>query len=302
MRARGAAAPAPTLSADAKDALAREPVTTEHGRAALREGLFFFGTQRRLGIFHTRRAAVARLAWTLLTESAEPRAGAPIPKRAQRTPTYELAVAAVPALRKTNARTERRMVLRGAFLACGSLAAPARGYHLEFVPPDADAAQRLLALLRAEGLEPRIAPREARRIVYFKDVDAIAQVLAAIGAGSALLQLEGRRAVKETKNRIHRLVNMEAANVDRATSAATAQREVIAFLADAYGLARLPAPLRSAAELRLAYPAETLAELARRCDPIVNKSTMGARIAALVRLAQKTGMGTGEKGSSSTSV
>lgn len=290
--------PLQSLSADAKDALAREPVPTEHARSALREGLFYFGTDRRTGRFRTQRAAVARLARSLHDE----RPIEILPRtRLQRMPTYELAVGSVAALGKMNARHDRRMALRGAFLACGSLAAPARGYHLEFIPPDVDATQNLLALLRAENLEPSVGLRKGRSIVYFKGVDAIAHVLATIGAGAALLRLEDVRALKETKNRIHRLVNTEAANVDRATSAATAQREMIAFLADAHGLARLSAPLRAAAELRLAHPTETLAELGRRCNPSANKSTMGGRIAALMRLAQQVGAAP-EKGSRRNSV
>ena len=58
--------------------------------------------------------------------------------------------------------------------------------------------------------------------MYFKDVDAIVAVLAAIGAFEAVLHLEDVRALKETKNRIHRLVNTEAANVERAAGAAAA--------------------------------------------------------------------------------
>ncbi len=299
--------PLQSLSADAKDALAREPIPTEHARAALREGLFYFGTNRRTGTFRTQRPAVARLARSLFSAHAdEPRrAEGPIRVvpgiRLQRAPTYELVIGTVTVLGKMNARYDRRMALRGAFLACGSLGAPARGYHLEFIPPDADATRSLLALLRAEELEPSVGLRKGRSIVYFKGVDAIAHVLATIGAGAALLRLEDLRALKETKNRIHRLVNMEAANVDRATSAAAAQREMIAFLVDAYGLARLSAPLRAAAELRLAHPTETLAELGRRCDPPVNKSTMGGRIVTLVRLAQQPGMAQ-EKGSPGNSV
>jgi DNA-binding protein WhiA len=206
--------------------------------------------------------------------------------RLYRRPMFEIeAETHVPA-RRPAARCDRRMELRGAFLACGSLASPARGYHLEFVPPSDDAADRLVALLRAEGLEPKVAPRKGRRIVYFKDVDAITDFLAAIGAAQAVFALEDARALKETKNRLHRLVNTETANVDRAASAAVAQREAIALVADAYGLGKLAPRLREIAELRLAYPSDTLAELGRRCNPPVQKSTANNRIAALLRLAR----------------
>ncbi len=278
-----------SLSADAKDALARTPVASNHCRAALRDGLAIYGVDARFGAFRTQRAAVARLAWSLLDDRKEHRVRKVGGTRLRRLPTYEFdAVAFVPK-RKPAARCDRRMELRGAFLACGSLASPARGYHLEFVPPDDGATDRLISLLRAEGLEPKIAPRKGRRIVYFKDVDAITAFLAAIGASSAVFALEDVRALKETKNRIHRLVNTEAANVDRSMSAAAAQREAIALVVDAHGLASLSRPLREIAELRLAHPTETLAEIGRRCNPPVQKSTVANRLAALVKLARAIG-------------
>ena len=276
-----------TLSADAKDALARAEVVAPHCRAALRFGLFYYGVDRARRMFRTQRPALARLAWSLLDDRKE----RPIRKvagaRLYRTPTYEIDVAPPLAIPKAGARCDRRMELRGAFLACGSLAMPAHGYHLEFMPPGDAAARRLTALLRGEGLAPKRTSRKARTIVYFKDIEAITQILASIGASHAMLHIEDVRAFKETKNRIRRLVNTEAANVDRATSAAAAQREAIALLADAHGLRNLSAPLREAAELRLAHPTETLAELGRRCNPAVMKSTLNGRIAALLRLARR---------------
>ncbi len=277
-----------TLSGDAKDALAREVVTQPHCRAALLVGLLRFGSAEGSSIFRTQRSALARLAWSLMDDRKEREIRKMPGKRLVRFPTYEID-AATPTASDTLAkhRCDRRMELRGAFLACGSLASPARGYHVEFVPPNDERMGRLVALLRAEGLDPKIAPRKGKRIVYFKDIDAITQVLAVIGASHAVLQLEDIRALKETKNRIHRLVNTEAANVDRAMSAAAAQREAIAYVVEAYGLRRLSKPLREAAELRLAHPTETLAELGRRCTPPAQKSTINGRIAALLRIARE---------------
>ena len=277
-----------TLSGDAKDALAREVVSRSHCRVALLDGLVRFGSAEGSNVFRTQRSALARLAWSLM-DDRKGREIRKVPgKRLARLPTYEI-VAEAPSLSTVlpKQRCDRRMELRGAFLACGSLASPARGYHVEFVPPGYARADRLVALLRAEGLDPKIAPRKGRRIVYFKGIDAITQVLAVIGASRAVLQLEDIRALKETKNRIHRLVNTEAANVDRAMRAAAAQREAIAYVVEAYGLRRLSKPLREAAELRLAYPTETLAELGRRCMPPAKKSTINGRIAALLRIARE---------------
>jgi DNA-binding transcriptional regulator WhiA len=285
-------AQAPTLSADAKDALARTKIEAAHCRDALLYGLLFYGVHRERAAFRTQRPALARLVWSLLQD----RKDRPIRKvaglRLHRATTYEIDVPPPAPDIRHGARCDRRMELRGAFLGCGSLALPAHGYRLEFIPPDDAAAQRLAALLRAEGLAPKLLRRKARTVVYFKDVEAIARVLASIGASTAMLHLEDVRAYKETKNRIRRLVNTEAANVDRATTAAAAQREAIALVCDAQGLASLPGPLREAAELRLAHPTDTLAELGRRCNPAVMKSTLNGRIAALVRIARRL-----EKGS-----
>ncbi len=284
-----------SISADTKDALAREPVELAHCRAALLDALFVYGIDARTNVFRTGRPAIARLAWSLLADRKLHPVRKLESKRLHRPASYEIDVAARPMPRKPTARCDRRIELRAAFLACGSLASPVRGYHLEFVPPGEAAAERLVSLLRAEGLDPKVSPRKGKRVVYFKQVDAIARFLAAIGAAQAVFAIEDLRALKETKNRIHRLVNTEAANVDRAVSAGAAQREAIALIADAFGLASLPAPLREAADLRLAHPTDTLVELGRRCRPPANKSTLNGRIATLVRLARRL-----EKGSPRT--
>jgi DNA-binding transcriptional regulator WhiA len=276
-----------TLSSDTKDALAHDLPEAAHCRQALRDGLLLYGSHAQSGLFSTQRLAVARLAKALFDAPVERSIRKVVQARLARGAVYEIDVPlATPSeFKKPAARCDRRMELRAAFLACGSLSEPQRGYHLEFVPPDEATAERLTALLRGEGRTPRAVRRKQRTVVYFKGIDEIALVLSAIGAFNAVLHLEDVRALKETKNRIHRLVNTEAANVDRAANAAAQQRERISFLADAYGLRNLSPALREVAQLRLAYPTETLAELGRRCSPPVGKSTLHTRLTALTRLA-----------------
>jgi DNA-binding transcriptional regulator WhiA len=282
---------ASALSADTKDALARDLPKDAHCRIALRAALAYFGSVAvpHGWAFRTRRAAVARLFRTLLDD----RNSGPVRRgpeaRLYRSTTYEIDIddaLAVPPP-KARARCDRRMELRAAFLACGSLATPSHGYHLEFVCGDGERAERIVSLLAADGIAAKRARRKGRSIVYLKGLDAIVAALSAIGAFAAVLHLEDVRAMKETKNRIHRIVNTEAANLVRAAAAAAAQREAIAFLADAYGLRNLSPVLRESAQLRLAHPDETLAELGRRCVPPVGKATFNGRIIALMRLVAR---------------
>ena len=129
--------------------------------------------------------------------------------------------------------------------------------------------------------------RKQRVVLYYKDFDAIGDVLTTIGAFAAVLHLEDVRALRETKNRIHRLVNTEAANLERAAEAAAAQQRTIRYIASAYGIQNLTPALREIAELRLAHPEETLTELGRRCNPPIGKPTVNSRLTSLARLARR---------------
>ncbi len=150
-------------------------------------------------------------------------------------------------------KCDRLIEIRAAFLACGSLAAgrariPSRVRRC--ASDDArgalemDAAQRRRATqadARASGASSSITRTSTRS----------SSCSTAIGAFGAVLQLEDVRALRETKNRIHRLVNTEAANLERTAQAAAAQRRVIEYLESAYGLPQLSPALREVAELRL---------------------------------------------------
>lgn len=280
---------ASSLSQDTKDALAREIPTASHCRAALLRGLALYGSGGHATIFSTQRNAIARLFWSLLDD----RKAYPIRKvagtRLYRTPSYHIDLP--PALQgsapKPRLKCDRVMDARAAFLACGSLSAAAHGYHLEFVMPHDEAAQRLHWMLRSLLTDPKTIVRKSRPVLYYKNFEAIAELLSTIGAFGAMLHLEDVRAIKETKNRIHRLVNTEAANMDRATAAAAAAVHIIGFIEERHGLRKLSPALREIAELRLEHPEEALAELGARCNPPASKSAVNGRFLALGRLAAR---------------
>ena len=275
---------AASLSADTKDALARELPEAAHCQGALAAGLALYGGTD--GTFSTQRNSVARLFWSLLLDRKDRRILKVPGTRLFRAPTYRIDVP--PKLQGTPAKPrlkcDRVMEVRGAFLACGSLSAATHGYHLEFVAAPGERAERLAWMLRTIS-PPKRAQRKGKIVLYYKDFEAIADVLSTIGAFGALLHLEDVRALKETKNRIHRLVNTEAANVDRATQAAAHQRRTIQFIDEAHGLSKLSPALREIARLRLEHPDESLTELGHRCNPPASKSAVNSRLVTLARLA-----------------
>ena len=273
------------LSADTKDALARNIPAEEHCREALLAGLVLYGT-RPIGkrmYFVTHRNAVARLFQRLAPRQARgwfdrlpmtPRGRIAIPVEAERA-------------RKPVRKCDRVMEARAAFLTCGSVSAGSQGYHLEFVPRDRERTERLQWILRAVAGPPKNMIRSGRAMLYYKDFEAIVEFFGVTGAHNTVLELESIHALKETKNRIHRLVNTEAANLERVAGAAAAQREIIDYVSSAHGLRHLTAALREIAELRINHPDESLAELGKRCSPPISKPAASSRLNALARLARR---------------
>jgi DNA-binding transcriptional regulator WhiA len=278
-----------STSADTKDALARDIPQAAHCREALLAALALYGAQADRSAFVTHRNSIARLFWSLLDDRKSYPIQSRTATRLARLPTFAIALPeslrGMP--RKWSHKCDRLVEIRAAFLACGSLAAGAHGYHLEFVLGNAELCERLTWMLRSTGRAPKRATRKRRDVLYYKDFEAIVDVLTMIGAFGAVLHLEDVRALRETKNRIHRLVNTEAANLDRAAAAGAAQRATIEYLESALGLAQLSPPLREIAELRLAHPDESLAELGARCNPAIAKPTASSRLSALTRLASR---------------
>jgi hypothetical protein len=275
---------------EVKDALARELPDCIRCRETLRDALVLYGSRE--GRFVAHRPSVARLFWSLLGDERKEHRIDRLPPSRLGLPGFAIDVpphAAPGAL--PGRRCERAAEIRGAFLACGTLGAAGRGYHLEFATEPAYA-QRLAKLLQSFGIA-KVGRRKRRTTLYFKDSEAIARVLAGIGAHAAVLELEDLRALRETKNRVHRLVNSEVANLQRAAAASASQSESVRFLEEAVGLETLSPALREIAELRLAHPDESLTELGRRCRPPIGKPGASGRLASLRRMAERVRTGQG---------
>ena len=179
----------------------------------------------------------------------------------------------------------RLSFLRGAFLAGGSVTDPRKGYHLELATTHRSVSRELAVLLRELGYDPKQSVRKAAAVTYFKQSEAIEDLLTAIGAPVSAMELMNAKAEKTLRNGVNRRVNCEAANVDKTVDAALEQRRAIRLLREDGRLEDLSPKLREAARLREENPELSLSQLAALCDPPVTKSSLSHRLKKLIELS-----------------
>ncbi len=181
----------------------------------------------------------------------------------------------------------KRAFLRGAFLVCGSISDPNKGYHLEFASRTMQKAGLLARLGKDFDIELKLARRARGFGAYVKDSETIVEMLALLDAPVSVMEMENSRIVKEVRNAVMRKVNCEAANIGKTVAAASSQIEAIKHLKESGHFSGLPATLKEIAELRLAYPELSLGELGALADPPIGKSGVNHRLRRLTELAQK---------------
>ena len=179
----------------------------------------------------------------------------------------------------------RRAYLRGALLGGGSISGP-RAPHLEIRTASVAGAEVLAWVAAQEDVRLAVHDRGRHAIAYAKGAEPIADVLALAGAGDAALAIDEHAVVAEARARANRVANADHANLVRASRAAHAQVRAIHRLEADGRLARLSAPLREIAELRLRHPSASLRELGAKCRPPATKAAAHRRLARLVNLAE----------------
>lgn len=184
----------------------------------------------------------------------------------------------------------RQAFLRGAFLAGGSVTDPLKGYHLELSTTHRSVSREMTALLLELGYAPKEVTRKANYITYFKQSEAVEDLLTAIGAPVSAMELMNAKAEKLLRNGVNRRVNCEAANVDKTVDAAMEQRQAIHILRQAGVLEELTPKLQEAARLREENPELSLSQLAGLCAPPVTKSSLSHRLRKLIELSKKTAL------------
>ncbi len=177
--------------------------------------------------------------------------------------------------------------LRGAFLMAGTVAGPDKKSHLELKSGHQSLAGEETSLLLDLGLSPKLAHRGGTCLLYFKDSASVEDFLTRIGAPHAAMALMEAKVEKNLRNTINRQVNCETANLVKTADAAARQIAAIRAVLDTRGEEAFPENMRETVHLRLAYPTDTLAELAQRFDPPISKPGLSHRLKKITEFASK---------------
>jgi DNA-binding protein WhiA len=181
------------------------------------------------------------------------------------------------------AACDRKAMLRGLFLGCGSVNAPSSRYHLEFVAPNDSWAKAIGEVASSAGVRVGIMERSGQHVVYIKEGDGIVRILSLMGASRAVMEFENVRVVREVSGKVNRRLNFETANIGKTIGSGLRQAAAIERLESMGKLDRIPPALREMARWRTANPELNLGELADRMK--LSKSAVNHRLRRLQELA-----------------
>jgi DNA-binding protein WhiA len=199
------------------------------------------------------------------------------------TPAFkQSAMSAVP-----DAACDRKAMLRGLFLGCGSVNVPSSRYHLEFVVPSSTWAAAVAGLAGSADAKVGVMERGGQHVVYLKEGDAIVRLLSLMGASRAVMEFENVRVMREVSGEVNRRLNFETANIGKTIGSGLRQAAAIGRLEVGGGLERLPPALREMARWRSENPELNLGELAGRMN--LSKSAVNHRLRRLQELASSRG-------------
>jgi DNA-binding protein WhiA len=192
------------------------------------------------------------------------------------------------------AACDRKAMLRGLFLGCGSVNSPSSRYHMEFVAPTDSWATAISTVAESVGSKAGVMERSGQHVVYFKEGDAIVRLLSLMGASRAVMEFESVRVVREVSGEVNRRLNFETANIGKTIGSGLRQAAAIERLEASGRLDRLPPALREMARWRKTNPELNLGELAGRMK--LSKSAVNHRLRRLQELAEPAGEPASPKG------
>lgn len=181
----------------------------------------------------------------------------------------------------------KKAVVRGAFLASGSLNEPNKKYHLELLFSTKENANYVFYILENFNVECKIIRRKDKYCLYIKDGEEISKFLALIGAKKAVLKYEDIRILREMRSNVNRIVNCETANINKTINVAINQIQDIKYLKEKKKFESLPENLKEIAKLREENPESSLAELGKLLKIPIGKSGVNHRLKKIHEIVEE---------------
>ena len=164
---------------------------------------------------------------------------------------------------------------------------PEKSYHLEWRAEDGRLAETMQKLMERSGIPCHVYERRGQQVVYLKEADQIAAMLALMGASGSVLAMESIRVKKQTRMRANRAMNCDEYNSEKMLDAAQRQAEACRNISLKLGLFTLPPALREIARIRMENPELSLTELGMMMDPPLSKSAVNHRLRRLMEIAEE---------------
>jgi DNA-binding protein WhiA len=195
-------------------------------------------------------------------------------------------VRGLPATLVSSTIDEAKAIMRGAFLAHGTLTDPGRSTSLEITAPGNESAMALVGVARRLGVSAKA--REVRNVfrVVIRDGDGITEILRQMGCTDQVAKWEELRNRREVRGVANRLANFDDANLRRSAQAAVAAGARVQRALEILG-PEAPDHLKYAGELRLKHRDASLDELGRLAEPPMTKDAIAGRIRRLLATADR---------------
>ena len=181
----------------------------------------------------------------------------------------------------------QKAIVRGAFMASGSINNPNKKYHLEIGFNTKENAKYIFYIIENFKIDCKVIKRKERYSLYIKDGEEISKLLALIGAGKAVMNYEEIRIVREMRSNVNRIVNCETANINKTINVAVAQIADINYLKEKNKFEELPSNLKEIAEIRVQNPESSLVELGKLLEKPIGKSGVNHRLKKIQEIASE---------------
>ncbi len=178
-------------------------------------------------------------------------------------------------------------VLRGIFIAVGSMNDPEKECYLQLTPADVHAAFSVKELGEACGIQFFTGERRGKTYLYAKKREVIEQLLGELGVNNAYFDFINAGIGKQTRGDANRASNCITSNISKTVTAAKQLTELIRFARENDRLSVLPPELSETAMLRIENPDSSLSSLAAMHVPPVSKSGLYHRLEKITEILEE---------------